>query len=336
MHFTPQRRAMQSHGAGDVLVEEGHAAATAHVPLYADVSYETEVDRNMNPGVSEVYVIMIRRLLAVLYFIMGVGQMAAYLMSDDQCLKLSRQVTDPDDVVGRTNTVGVSKSAGPWCPPFVNALAMLASSLFMVATSSLPYLSRRYIGSMDMFTNSWHWVQLTVQGAAIVAIVLPLVGVINVFELIFATLLTGSMYVVFSLSDELNASCFAHREWSKIENRIGNKYTSAQKAGGRFRSYLQATISFWSRLHWFGLFLYAAIWGVSLYHAGQSISSRKVDAGFVAIFFIVAIFQMAVPIVKMLFVYECGPFCKNRTCCLILDVTHLFSFLVIFIGLTFG
>lgn len=297
-------------------------------------SWQQKLAENNVIVFSDLHMKFIRITFGLLYLFVGIGAFIVFFASDEKCLKLSRQVTAPGQDIGRANTVGVSKSAGPICAPAINASIMLVSAAWMLSTGLIESRYRALMISIYNETNGLHWLQLAVQGSFIILVILTMVGAINVFEVALAPVVVLSSYIFFAASDNRNAGWALHRAVKKSDERLattplGKSYTAAEKAGTFEGRLLMGNFEFWGMAYFSGILTHAAVWIISLIHFIQSYGTHNLETGFVTAFIIVSLLQQLIPIVKILCIRDVWYFSKTRVCVVTYDLIHLASFCTI-------
>lgn len=300
--------------------------------------YTTQVDNQKRPGISFETLIKSRHAMAIMYILLSIGGLILVVLGEDKCTALSRQITDPTQQIGRTTTLAVSKDAGEICPQLVNALAMSIIGTGILLTTALRAGKQHFCDGIDLRKNSIMWIQFGFQAAMIFLVLLTVVGVVNVFELVFGTFLVAAQYCILWVADEINALYYTKRDLLDIDSKLegmGYEFSDMDRIQSKYKDYFTTEIRLNLRPYIIALFFHLVIWSVAIVHLIHSLSGKSdVNVVYVIAFFIVSFFQLLVPVYIYNNIY---PFCipwfrQYRNMCFMIDITmfvsHVFLFVV--------
>lgn len=190
---------------------------------------------------------------------------------------------------------------------------------------------------MNKHDNTILWAQLTFQGALIVAIVFPLAGIVNVYELVFATALSATQFRILWMFGEVNSGYFCKRDFLKLDRMFGSQFSEDVKIRSEYGSWLTTKFTLWQGPFYTAIAIHLLIWIVGLIHLIQSetMKNAKTEAGFVVLFVVVFILISLIPIADTLYVLNIGWFSQYRNLNFLFDSVFFFIHLIIFVTFLF-
>jgi len=307
---------------------ESGMASEGRVNLYA-----TTISGQTLPGAPLSFILTTRRSFGALYLIMGLVSFVTFFTGDDTCTQLSRQVTAPHETVGRADMLAVSKKSIEICPLLANSATMVLVGVALIVTTLVDYFKEIIVDSLNKHNNPILWAQLTFQGAMIVMIVFPLAGIVNVYELLFATVLSGTEFSIVWMSGEVNSAYFCKRDFLKMDSMYGSEFPKADKEQSMYGPYFRTRIILWQRPIFTALAVHAIIWIIGLIHLVQSemMKDAKTEAGFVILFIFVFVLFTFLPVSIVLYIYDVQWFCQYRNINVFVDAVLFLVHAIIFI-----
>lgn len=319
-------------GFDDIALDDESACEEGVVNGYSNI-----ILRNELPGAPLPFIILMRRVFGGFYLLMGIIGLIVFFTGTDTCTKLSRQITAPNEQVGRTDEVAISKSSVEICPPLANAVTMLIVGIIMTVTSFLTNFRIYLCNGMNKHDNTILWSQMAFQGAMIVATVFPLAGIVNVYELIFATALSGAEFRVLWMFGEVNSAYFCKRDFMKLDRLYGTQFSDEVKMRSEYGSWLTTKFNLWEGPFWTAVIMHSFIWIVGLIHLIQSETAKnaKTEAGFVVLFIVVFILITFLLVAYALYLFDIKWFAQYRNLNLFFDSVLFFVHFTIFFTFLF-
>ena len=217
-----------------------------------------------------------------------------------QSSMLATQIPPPGQSVGRVKSTPVSREVGVITPQLVIGICCMMSGAWIMASVNVMIVYNRLRKEVSLFSAYTLYYQICFQGTAIILTILPLAGVINVYELAFAVALTWAEMLMYLFTDITNA--LPMHDWELIDNAI------YKVAGDPVKTY-QNVKNNSKEVPWLkfcakpliGAFLtHIFTWTIITIHIVEAIESTsyEIETRFVVIVFGTLLLQLVIPLFK--------------------------------------
>lgn len=214
---------------------------------------------------------------------------------------LATQMPTGPDSVGRVRQTPESMTVTRMYPQLNIAIGSALAGVLMLATAAWPAARLVFMRECTEFLSYIIHLQACFQSMILIVTVLPLAGVVNVYELALAAMLTFAGYFIMLFSDMGNQKQFSH--WETVDTwRIDmaeDPYVAFRRAASA--RHIEPLLVF----NWLPvvmmLVVFCFIWIIIFMHLGDALNSStySVEGDFVAVVIGTGILQALIPIVKI-------------------------------------
>lgn len=272
---------------------------------------------------------------AVLLF-SGVCCMIAFAFKADETSILTNQLIEHGQWVGRVQSLPRTVIIVSISPLLILAFGSVVVGAWLSVSMTKPILMDMYFEECSLYTAYLAYYQVCFQAIIVIFIVLPLSGVVNIFEFMFASALTSAEFIMFMHSDIINT--LALNSWDIVDCCIEKGDTPQET----YRVVMGNSSTPWFTFSYepliTGTVLHFFCWIIIFVHLGYALDSNSydIDRSFVFIVFFSFICQTIVPLCKIvqLRLTKTPPlFTSYKFVVIVIELVQFANFVVIAIAL---
>lgn len=275
------------------------------IPINRDVEHGPAGSRNdIHTQLTDVYptwdtIMRIKKYSSIILMVSGaLGFIVSFLLHNTTTV-LSRQVPGAGEEVGKLKHTPVSKQAGEISP--VRSICMFALLIglagYAVTQDTVFVIYINQIRQSHVARITYYIAAL--QSTVIMLTILPMTGVINVYELIFASMLTLSEFMMYIYSDIINHQ--ATNNWELYDASIDKIPDDPVATVARIKKNTTIITEFNYEPLTAGIVIHLVSYCVVIFHLIESLSATTYTIEPVYAFAVFATFflQILIPVFKL-------------------------------------
>lgn len=242
----------------------------------------------------------LRLCMGIGLVIMGIIAVTAMPFLKNSTTILATQTPAADDHVGMALHPPASNIVARFKPLLSIGVSSLIFGVLIAISSRAEKLQIWYIRGCEQYSCYFSYYQVCFQSGFVILTIMPLSGVINVYELVFATALTFAEFWLYLCSDLTNALVL--NNWEFVDT-IKIRHTPNDPAADYFR--------LTGRAAWFtncyqpllgAIVTHMLIWIIILIHVIESARSSvyEINSVFIVIIALTMFLQMLIPVFKLI------------------------------------
>jgi hypothetical protein len=253
--------------------------------------------RKMTSPPAEI-VIKARRWMGITLMGLGVVEFVVHFFLPYNGTALATQTPVGTDSVGRVRQTPTSYVVSRMYPQMNIAIGSLVAGAMLFVTMHYPAFRTMFF---EQCVNNLSYIvhlQACFQSMIIIITVLPLAGVVNIYELAFATVLTVAQFLIYLFSDMSNQTPIKHWEFVDAYGDVGEP---PERSFHRACPHETPVLGFQWMPVVSGVVLFVFTWSIVFIHLvlAFTASTYSVEADFAAVVILTAALQMLIPITKI-------------------------------------
>lgn len=244
-------------------------------------------------------IMKIKRQASIVLMVSGaIGFVVSFFLHDTTTV-LSRQVPGSGEEVGKLKNLPVSKQAGEISPiRSICMFALLIGALGYAVTQDTVFVM--YINQIKQaHVARITYVIAALQSTVIMLTILPLTGVINVYELIFASMLTLAEFAMYIHSDIINHQ--ATNNWELYDASVDKIEGDPAGTVARIKRNMMIIMDFDYEPVTAGIVIHIVTYFIVIFHLSESLGATAYSIEPIYVFAVFATFflQILIPIFKL-------------------------------------
>lgn len=258
-----------------------------------EVSHEDAEERELLPMVETM--MWYRGRGGALMLGLGALQLVMHWMLDDHGTALATQTPIGADSVGRVHQTPSSRIVTRMYPQLNMAIGSIIAGTMMAASMQVQFLRNEYFRQCLECVSYFVHLQACFQSMIIVVTIMPLAGVVNVYELAFASVLTVAQFLIMLFSDISNQ--YAFKQWHIIDtNCVRGEAPLATLA--RCEPHIRSLVGFFRTPMVGATLVHVFTWTIILVHLVEAMLARRVESDFVGLVLFTALMQLVLLFLK--------------------------------------
>lgn len=281
----------------------------------------------------------IKLVFAVILILVGVVGLTMFSIKAKQGTILATQIPAIGEIIGKIETTPLSRIVGKIYPNLNICISALLSGLWLVISLNVNAIYIIIIEEVRLFSAFTIYYQICFQGTIIILTILPLAGVINVYELAFAIALTWAEMLMYLYSDITNALTMFN--WEMIDNAKNGDPSNPVATFRRFPGKHASTpwLKFCFTPIMGAIVIHLFCWIIIMIHLLEAIESSTygTDRVYVGVVILTAVIQMFVPLIKLAQLLRPPIFISIRfykCVVMIIEIIQFINIIVIAIAIT--
>jgi hypothetical protein len=242
-----------------------------------------------------------KNIMAVLLCLVGVVAIAlSTVAGSNKSSIMATQIPPQGEYVGRVRGAPVSRIVGTINPQLVIGVCCVLSGLWMVFSMNVDVVCTRMMNEVSDFAAYLIYYHICFQGTAIMLTVLPLAGVINVYELAFAVTLTWAELLMYLYTDIMNVR--AMHSWEMVDTSKRRVPSDPVATFRRLCPAEEPYLLFSLKPLLGAVVVHLFTWIIIVIHVVEAIQSNsyKIETSFIVIVMTTLFLQLLVPLIKTL------------------------------------
>lgn len=281
-----------------------------------------------------------RRMMGTALLLLGVVEFVAHWFLPLNGSVLATQTPVGRDSVGRVRQTPESLTVSRIYPQLNIAIGTFIAGL-MVLSTEWRTVAVIFASQCQQSLLYFVHIQACFQSMILIITVLPLAGVVNVYELVMAAMLTVAQYSIMLFSDMSNQMQLSH--WDTVDIYRGSRDEPPAQAFMNAGVHMRPVLEF----HWMPLmlmlFIFVSVWAVIYLHLADAMHSDtySIEADFVFIVIFTGIAQAIIPIVKVMqfarpWILVSRSLCTYRAIMFAIDIMEFVNMAVVGVALMFA
>ena len=277
-----------------------------------------------------------RRLMGLTLVGLGLVEFVAHWFLPYNGTVMATQTPVGFESVGRVRSTPESSTVSRIYPQLNIAIGSLIVGGVLLLTSTWRDAQVLFIEQCNRYLSYIVHIQACFESMILIITVLPLAGVVNVYELAMASMLTVAQYFVMLFSDMSNQVQLSH--WETAEAYRARRDEPPDAAFRKAGVGVAAKLGF----HWMPIVLmlviFTFLWVIIFLHLGEAMTSSvySVEPDFQAIVFFTGIMQALIPILKVIqlarpWLFVSRNYCTYKSIVMAIDMVEFIN--MTFVGL---
>ena len=244
-------------------------------------------------------IINARRNMGLALLALGAVEFVAHWFLPYNGTVMATQTPVGKDAVGRVRQTPESLTVSRMYPQLNIAIGSAIAGAVLLATATWPAAQHMFMQQCSEYVSYLVHLQACFQSMIIVVTVLPLAGVVNVYEMALAAMLTVAQYFIMLFSDMSNQKQLSH--WETVDSWSDGPDEDPRRAFRRATTAIEPLLVF----NWLPvvvtLLLFSFVWIVIFMHLGDALNSRtySVEGDFVFVVVATGVLQVIIPLAKV-------------------------------------